>query len=119
MPNPHITVPDETPLAEFVVSVSTDTFAFTFVFFDRDDLKVTVNDQLLESDEYAVTGNTGYEGGYVGGTVVLDDAVTSGTVRIYSDLPPVRLHDFLEGSGFRATAVNTEIDRLTARQRDM
>lgn len=118
MPNPHITVPDEEPLKEYDVVVSRSEFPFTFTFFDRDDLRVTVNDRQLDADEYEVTGTTGYEGGYPGGTVTLDVAVTNSSVRIYSDLPPVRLNDFLEGGGFRATPVNTEIDRLTARQRD-
>lgn len=119
MPNPHITVPDETPFAEFDVTASTSSFAFTFTFFDRDDLRVTVNDEELDDDEFEVTTTTAYEGGYVGGTVVLGVAIANSNLKIWSDIPPARTNDFLEGGGFRATPVNTEIDRLTARQRDM
>jgi len=118
MPNPHITVPDETPLAEFDVTASEDEFAFDFVFFDRDDLIVTVNDKRLEDSEYEVAGTTGREGGYIGGVVTLDVAVTSSNVKVWRDILPVRSGDFLEGAGFRATPINTEFDRLTARQQD-
>lgn len=118
MPNPHITVPDETPFVEYVVTSSTTDFPFSFTFFDRDDLRVSVDDEELDDADFEVTGTTGYEGGYPGGTVVLDVAVDDVVVKIWSDIAPVRANDFLEGGGFRATPVNTEYDKLTARQRD-
>lgn len=115
----HITVPDQSPFLETTVTVSQTNFAFTFTYFDKTDLRVSVGSVELTQDDFEVNGTPGYEGGYPGGTVVLDVAVTSTTVRIWSEMPPVRVNDFNEGAGLPARAANTELDRLTARQRDM
>lgn len=115
----HITVPDDDPFVEFAVVGSTSDFAFTFAYFDATDLRVTVNSVELAQADFTVVGTTGYEGGYPGGTVTLDTPVTNSTVRIWSEIPPARTRDFLEGTGFPSEAVNTELDRLTARGRDV
>jgi hypothetical protein len=115
----HITVPDQTPFLEVVVTVSQTAFPFVFTFFDKTDLRVTVGSRELAQSAFTVDGTPGFEGGYPGGTLNLNVAVTDTVVRIWSELPPVRVNDFLEGAGFPSRAVNTELDRLTARQRDM
>lgn len=115
----HITVPDETPSADYAVTLAQDTFIFDFTFFDQTDLRVTVNGIELQQEEFSVVGDPGYEGGYPGGTLTLNEPVADSTVRIWSDMPPARVNDFLEGTGLPARAVNTEMDRLTARMRDM
>jgi hypothetical protein len=119
MPTPHITVPDQTPLAEFAVTSSEDTFAFSFTYFDATDLRVSAAGVELSQSEFTVVGDTGYEGGYPSGTVTLDVAVANCTVLIWSEMPPVRINDFTEGGGMPARALNTELDRATARLRDM
>lgn len=119
MTNPHITVPDESPSADFAVTSSEDTFAITFTVFDQTDLRVTVNSVELLQAEFDFTGTPGYEGGYPGGDVVLLTPVSNSAVRIWSEMPPARTNDFLEGTGMPARSLNTEMDRLTARARDM
>lgn len=115
----HITVPDETPSADFTVTSAEDTFAITWTVFDQTDLRVTVNGGELLQSEFAFTGTPGYEGGYPGGDVVLNTPVSSSEVRIWSEMPPARVNDFLEGTGVPARSINTELDRLTARMRDV
>jgi hypothetical protein len=115
----HITVPDDDPFLETAVTGSTSAFPFTFTYFDATDLRVTVNSVELAQADFEVVGTPGYEGGYPGGTVTLDVAVSNSTVRIWSEMPPARVNDFLEGPGFPARSINTELDRLTARQRDV
>jgi hypothetical protein len=119
MTNPHITVPDESPSADFAVVGSTSDFAITWTVFDQTDLRVTVNSVELLQSEFSFVGTAGYEGGYPGGTVTLNVAVTNSAVRIWSEMPPARVNDFLEGAGMPARALNTEFDRLTARARDV
>lgn len=115
----HITVPDDDPFVEFAVTSSEDEFDFTFTYFDETDLRVTVNSVELAQSAFEVVGTPGYEGGYPGGTVTLDTPVSNSTVRIWSEMPPARVNDFLEGPGFPARSLNTELDRLTARARDV
>lgn len=115
----HITVPDQNPNADFAVDDAQSDFVIAFTVFDQTDLRVTVNGAELLQSEFTFVGTPGYEGGYPGGTVTLDTPVTSSTVRIWSEIPPSRTNDFLEGTGMPARALNTEMDRLTARARDM
>jgi hypothetical protein len=115
----HITVPDQNPFIEFAVTSSDDTFDFEFTYFDPTDLRVVIGGVELDQDEFEVIGTAGYEGGYPGGTVTLDTPAENTTVRISSQIPPVRINDFLEGAGLPARAVNTELDKATARLRDM
>jgi hypothetical protein len=115
----HITVPDQTPSADFAVTSSQSDFAISFTVFDQTDLRVTVNGQELLQADFTFVGTPGYEGGYPGGTVTLDTPVTSSAVRIWSEIPPARVNDFLEGPGVPSRSINTEFDRITARMRDM
>lgn len=115
----HIQVPDESPDADFAVTSAEDDFAITWTVFDQTDLRVTVNSVELLQAEFSFVGTPGYEGGYPGGTVTLNTPVSSSQVRIWSETPPARVNDFLEGTGFPARALNTELDRLTACGRDM
>jgi hypothetical protein len=115
----HITVPDQTPSADFAVVGSTADFALTFTIFDKTDLRVTVNGAEKLQADFDFVGTPGFEGGYPGGTVTLLAPVTNSAVRIWSEMPPARVNDFLEGPGLPARAVNTELDRLTARMRDV
>lgn len=119
MTNPHITVPDQTPSVDFAVVGSTAAFAFAFTYFDPTDLRVTVNSVELLQSAFSVVGTAGYEGGYPGGTVTLNTPVTNSAVRIWSEAPPARVNDFLEGAGLPARSLNTELDKLTARARDV
>jgi hypothetical protein len=116
---PHITVPDQIPLNEFVVTGADATFDINFTFFDKSDLRITVDNVELAQDAFEIVGTPGLEGGYPGGTVTLDVAVSSCTVLIWSEIPPVRVTDFTEGGGLPTRAANTEFDRLTARARDL
>ena len=49
-------------------------FIFSFPFFQNADIKVAVNNVLLNSDQYSVIANTGFNGG----TVVFNTAPESG-----------------------------------------
>lgn len=116
----HITVPDQTPLIEYTATAAQTDFAFQFTFFDKSDLRVTVDQIELDQEEFEVAGTSGYEGGYPSGTVILDTGASAGAiVLIWSELKPVRINDFTEGGSMPARAVNTELDRLTARHRDV
>lgn len=116
----HITVPDQNPFIEYTATAGQTSFGFDFTFFDATDLRVTQDGVELPQSAFEVTGTSGFEGGYPSGTVVLDSAASAGDiVRIWSETPPVRINDFLEGAGLPARATNTELDKLTARLRDM
>lgn len=115
----HITVPDETPSVDFAVTLLQDTFVFDFTYFDQTDLRVTVNGKELQQIEFDTVGDPGFEGGYPGGALTLAVPVENSTVRIWSEVPPARVNDFLEGPGFPARSINTEFDRLWAWARDM
>jgi hypothetical protein len=116
---PHVTVPDQSPFISYTVTSAEDEYRIEWTLFDKTDLRVVVGGRELAQNEFEITGDGGYEGGYPGATVTLDVAVSNTTVRIWSEMPPVRINDFTEGGGFPARALNTELDRATARLRDM
>lgn len=115
----HITVPDQTPSADFAVTSPQSSFAISFTVFDKTDLRVTVNSVEVEQADFDFFGTLGFEGGYPGGIVTFGSSVSNSVVRIWSEMPPARTNDFLEGAGLPARSINTELDRLTARARDI
>lgn len=119
MPVPHITVPDQNPFVAYTVTTAQADFRIEWTVFDQTDLRIVVGGTELAQADFVIVGDGGYEGGYPGATVTLDVAVSDTTVRIWSEMPPVRINDFNEGAGFPARSLNTELDRATARLRDM
>ena len=113
----HVTIPDERPFFE-LDNASTDTFVFTFSYFDQTEIRVTVDYAELAQSAFTITGATGTSGGFRGGTCVLDVAASSENVRIWSEMPPARTSDLEAGIGIQNRILNTELDKLWARARD-
>jgi len=117
MPDPHVTIPDEDPIIQYEVGSTPDqTFDIPFVFFDTTDIVIYIGDDLLPAGGYAVTGNSGTSGGYDGGTVALDVAISNTTITIVREVPPVRTTDFPLAGPFNIQALNTQLDKLFAIQ---
>lgn len=114
MPDPHVTIPDEDPIIQYTVTTADDEFTFPFTYFDETDIKVYDGEDLISSSDYTITGNTGTTGGYDGGTVTLDTAVTDTTITILRDVPVARTTDFPISGPFNITTLNTQLDKLFA-----
>ncbi len=112
---PHVTIPDENPIVQYVVGgTPDDSFTFDFTFFANSDIKVYVGSSLLSSSDYTVAGNAGTDGGYDGGNVTLDTPVSNTNVTILRDVPIERTTDFPTSGPFNITALNTQFDKLFA-----
>ncbi len=112
----HIKVPEQTPKISYSVTTpEEDTFNINFVIFESDgsDINVFDSDVLLSPTLYTITTVPGTEGGFVGGTLVLDTPVTDTTIVIIRSLILERVTDFPTAGPFNITALNTELDRLT------
>ncbi len=106
----HVKVPAVEPLVRYVANGSQTVFTYPFSIFASEDLKIYF-DGALQTSGYDISdvGETS------GGTVTFDIAPSSGIVlTLERRLPFERLTDFLEGGGFSAAAINTELDYLTA-----
>jgi len=76
----HITIPDDTPVDRYTVgSTPQSAFTITFVFFESDgsDINVFVDGTLQSDADYTITGNSGTDEGFDGGTLTLDSAVSN------------------------------------------
>jgi hypothetical protein len=113
----HVTVPDQATVTTYSVTTSQSVFSFPWTVFAKADIRIRVGSTELAQSAFTFTGTPGTEGGFAGGTVTLNTAVSSTTVRIWRQVIPARTGDF--GAGPVATRdLNTELDRLTAMNQD-
>ena len=110
----HVLVPNEDTRKVYAVGgTPTTDFAIPFTFFDDSDIKLYNNGVPVSSNDYTVNGNPGTDGGFEGGTVVLDTGVTNTTIVVSHDIAIARDTDFPTSAYFDITALNTQLDRLT------
>lgn len=107
---PHIQMPDVTPIVRYLADGIETVFTYPFPIFASEDLKVFINGaEQISGITIAGAGET------AGGTVTFDTApAEDAVVTLQRVLPLERLTDFLEGGDFSASAINTELDFLTA-----
>jgi len=120
----HVTIPDTSPRVQYQVSGSSTTdFVIPYAYFDETDILVYVDGTLKtlgELQDYTITGDyvdpdeTDASLGFTGGTVVLNSGVTNAVVTIVRDVPVKRETDFNISGPFNITALNTELDKVTA-----
>jgi hypothetical protein len=72
----RLTIPDEQTFAEFTVVTSTSVFPISFSLFAKEDLTVLIDDVDLGQSGFTFSGTVLDGGGYDGGTVTLNTAVT-------------------------------------------
>lgn len=116
MPN-HVTVPDQPTYTEFVVTVSQSDFQIPWTCFSKADINVLVDGVALTQSQFTFTGNTGTEGGYEGGVVHLNTAVSNKDVLIYRSIVVERTDDFGAGP-VTSRDRNTSLDRIIAMMQD-
>ena len=120
----HVTIPDTSPRVQYQVSGSSTTnFIIPYAYFDETDILVYVDSTLKtlgELQDYTITGDyvdpeeQDASLGFTGGTVVLNTGVTNCVVTIVRDVPVKRETDFNISGPFNITALNTELDKVTA-----
>lgn len=112
----HIKVPEQTPKISYSVTTpEEDTFNINFVIFESDgsDIDVFDLDVLLSPTLYTITPVPGTDGGFVGGTLVLNTPVTDTTIVIARNIALERTTDFPTAGPFNIIQLNTEFDRQT------
>lgn len=107
-----ILINDNTARVQYTATSGQTTFAVPFEFFENSDLKVYRNSALQTiTTHYTLTG-AGVTGGgnltFVSG-VTLNDIIT-----IVRDIPIQRVTDFPLSGPFNITALNLQLDQLTA-----
>lgn len=107
-----ILINDNTARVQYTATSGQTTFAVPFEFFENSDLKVYRNSTLQTiTTHYTLTG-AGVTGGgnltFVSG-VTLNDIIT-----IVRDIPIQRVTDFPLSGPFNITALNLQLDQLTA-----
>lgn len=109
----------EVRLAFSVGGVSTTDFDFEFTYYASSDIKVYNGSTLLPSTDYTITGNTGTDGGFQGGTVVLNTGVTNTTITLVLDLSIQRTANFPVSADFDITRLNQELNRIVSMQQQL
>ena len=107
-----INLTDDAPRISYTVSTSTSTFQVPFEFFDAEDLVVVVGGTTKTlTTHYTVSQNTNKTGSI---TMTSGNAVSSGTVIIFRNIPFKRTTDFPTSGSFDMDTLNTELDRNIA-----
>ena len=107
-----INLTDDAPRISYTVSTSTSTFQVPFEFFDAEDLVVVVGGTTKTlTTHYTVSQNTNKTGSI---TMTTGNAVSSGTVIIFRNIPFKRTTDFPTSGSFDMDTLNTELDRNIA-----
>ena len=116
----HVKIDDLTPRTRVSVgsTPSAGPFSFPWAFFDDGDVLVYDGADLIAADTYTVTGTAGTTGGYEGGSITLDVAVSDTILTIAREVPVKRITDFPAAGPFDIDALNTEIDRNVAMLQD-
>jgi hypothetical protein len=112
----HVIVPDEPTRVSFVVTTpaSTGPFAFAFSYFDTDDVEVYNGDSLVAPADYTLTPTASVTGGYEGGSITLDVAVSNTTITVLRNVPIERETDFPTAGAFPINTLNTWLDKTYA-----
>lgn len=91
-----VTIPDEETVLEFDAS-SVGPHAFNFTYFAKADLRVSIDgDELLQA-EFSHTPNTSRSGGYDGGSITLNTAVSGGQGRLWRVVQTIRTDNYSSG----------------------
>ena len=115
---PHVTIPDSRAEIVYGSVTGTGPLNFTFAYLAKDDLKVRVNGALLASNAWSVAPSQTVSGGFIGGNITLNAAVTAAEVIITRETEPGRTTDFAAG-GAKPDQINTDLDRVHAILRDL
>lgn len=113
---PHVIVDTTSPRADYTVGATAQSvFTVPFAFFNTSDLLVYVGGVLKTlTTDYTVTG-TAVDGGFQGGSVTLNTAVTNTTVSVIRNTPIERTTDFPYPSPtLNIQALDTQLDEFTA-----
>lgn len=115
----RLTIPDEPTFREFTVVGSTSVFPISFSIFAKADLTVLVNGVALLQSGFTFSGTILDGGGYDGGTVTLNTAVSNTNVRIERNVTPVRTSNFAPAGTTPVSSVDQALNRLTATDQDL
>lgn len=121
----NVVVPPFTEAPSTVVGgTPTSVFPFDFPFWAAADIVVYIDDALLASSAYSVEGfaiqdSEAVEGGYGSGEVTLDTAVSNVTVTIDRLVVGDRQTQFSRSVPLAMPALNSDLNRVTARQQDL
>jgi hypothetical protein len=106
-----ILINDLRPRVQYVQAegeLGTAVFDYPFPILSDGDLRVAVDDVILDSSAYTITG-TGLE---QGGTIVFGNTPGAGSrISIWRDMPFQRTTNFSPGADLRAAVLNDELDR--------
>ena len=116
----HVKIPDQQLWARYGVG-STPTkgpWPITFSFFNKADLRVSVDGAELAQNEFSFTADE-YIGGYMGGALMLSEYVSDAVVLVWRDIAPTRTTDFSPAGHVQVTAVDTAFDQAMAIAQDL
>ena len=121
----NVVVPVFDVAPETVVgSTPQSVFDFDFPFWEAADIIVRIDGVRLDPTEYSVEGfliqnGDPVEGGFGSGRVTLDSAVANVTVKIDRFVVGARETVFSRSVPLPMTALNADLNKLTARQQDL
>jgi hypothetical protein len=121
----HVVIPElDEPITYTVGGTPQSEFAIPFPFFAASDIVVHVDGEAVAAADFTVTGlfvqnGDPVEGAFGSGTVTLDTPVSNVDVTLDRFIGGTREDDFSSTAPLPARAVNSALDKLTARDQDL
>lgn len=123
MANVNVPPLNEAPVT-VVGSTPQSVFPFDFPFWQAADLQVSIDGELLNAADFTVEGlyvqnGSAVEGGYGSGVVTLNTAVSNVSVMIDRFVEASRESQFSRAAPLGMPSLNSDLNKLTARQQDV
>lgn len=123
----HLKIPALDTVPTYTVGATPQSvFDIPFPFWQSADIEVIVGplEDVLAPSEYSVAGIMEQDGddivgAYGRGTLTLDTAVTNTTVKVDRLIVAERLTDFSNAAPLHPNTLNSELDKVTAREQDL
>lgn len=113
-----LTIPDEATSQTYTVTGAQTAFVFTFSVFTKADLHFSVGGVELTQADFTLTGTLLDGGGYRGGTVTLNVAVSATTCILWRETLAVRTANYSPAPSVPVRDIDVAINRITATLQD-
>jgi hypothetical protein len=98
-----------TQITQTTELLGTNRYDFGFPILSKADLKVAIDDTVIDQAEYSVFGEGSATGGYIEFNTVAPSV--GSRITLWRDMPFERTTDFAPGADLRASVLNDELDR--------
>lgn len=112
-------IPDEVTSQAYTVTTAQTVFPFTFAVFSKTDIHFSVAGTELAQTDFTLSGTVLDGGGYQGGTVTLNVAVSACACLMWRETSPARTLNFSPAPSVPVRDIDVSLNKLSAAVMDI